>query len=193
MLLNRIGPSRRIRALACPAIAIFLGSCISLQGDRPSGAYSFDVGAQAASFRTSWVLDDLPTEGSIQLAGYITPRTQRGVAAAMAINLGDPRIGLPLARIEFIDPHCEGAYEFAFEHRTGQNQSVVDYFDRKLPWESPLKMQIDWRKDMRFTVSIEGVGRLERVLQSHFDRMSFDVSAGTLHVEKLTYVNLNSK
>jgi len=193
MLESRLGPSPCICALGWLAVAVLAGGCTTQHGGRPSGSFSFDVGTQAPASRTSWNLDDLPPDGSIQLEGYITPRMQPGLAAALEIFLGAATRSLPLARVDVVDPHCEGAYEFSLEHRTGPNQSAVDYFQRKLAWEAPLRMRIDWSKDGRLAVSVEGVGRVERLLPGNFDQMSFSASAGTLHVSKLEFLNPSAR
>jgi hypothetical protein len=181
--------SRPLQAIVIAAVAVLLAACASA----PSGHYHFALAADDVREPRQWSLQSLPPRGRINLVAQIREEANRKQVSHVILVFGDPGATFALAGLDMSDPGCQGSYSFSLEHGTQSLASTVDYFDRRLPWGSPLKIRAEWWPDGRLEIEIGDVGRQVLILRQAVDRIQIKVLSGGLPEGNLDFENPSTR
>jgi hypothetical protein len=156
---------------------------------QPPGHHHFTLGEGTAPPMEHWSLEGLAREGVLDMRAHFGAESTPRQVARLALAWGSPAPNAPGAlTLRASDPGCAGAYGFALSRAAHDDSVTTDYLDRKLPWGAPLHMRVAWSgRDAQ--VTIDGIGERRVELSSAIDRMSVDVSSGTLIVDDLVYTD----
>lgn len=162
---------------------LLLGACAT----QPTGMHRFAIAADGAN-KGRWSLTSLSEHGRIDLTAYL--QAHDGRAAKIILNFGNNDSTYSDAALMLGDGDCDGAYWIALSHRVSARGAAMDHLKTRVPWEQPLLLQVEWWKDGRFTVTVDGRETKDVQLLRPVADIVIDAYHGGIRVENLTYTRL---